>query len=81
MDCANSRRRSQFPLPPRRHGIADQRLAERPDRAGNAVVAAITVSKALTIQSQSASVMTRGGSSLMVWLAWPATWVRILCSA
>src|SRR5215213_5003323 len=41
---------------------------------------AITSSKARTIQSQSLSVMTNAGSSLMVWLAWPATWQRIFCS-
>src|SRR5580692_5866352 len=48
---------------------------------GTRWVAAITLSNAPTIQSQSASVMTSGHSSLMVWLACPATWVRILCSA
>jgi hypothetical protein len=39
---------------------------------------AITVSKAFSIQPQSSSVMVKGGSSLMVWLPWPETWVRIL---
>src|SRR5206468_1527514 len=41
---------------------------------------AITESKAVSIQRQSSSVMVRGGNSLMVWLPWPATWVRILWS-
>src|SRR6478672_13438410 len=41
---------------------------------------AITVSNEDAIQLQSSSVMTSGGSNLMVWLPWPATWVRILWS-
>src|SRR4051795_9563361 len=41
---------------------------------------AITVSNAFSIQPQSSSVMVKGGSSLMVWLPWPETWVRILWS-
>src|ERR1700676_646723 len=41
---------------------------------------AITESNAVSIQLQSASVMVSGGNSLMVWLPWPETWVRILWS-
>src|SRR5262245_52142144 len=41
---------------------------------------AITESNALRIQSQSALEMVRAGRSLTVWLAWPATWLRILWS-
>src|SRR4029077_1913771 len=41
---------------------------------------AITESNAVSIQVQSSCVMVSGGSSLMVWLPWPETWVRILCS-
>src|ERR1700692_4285378 len=41
---------------------------------------AITESKAVSIQVQSSWVMVSGGSSLMVWLPWPETWVRILWS-
>src|SRR5262249_40573666 len=41
---------------------------------------AMTVSNAVSIQRQSSSVMVSEGNSLMVWLAWPATWVRILWS-
>src|SRR6202051_5004381 len=40
----------------------------------------ITVSNARSIQLQSSSVMVSGGNSLMVWLPWPETWVRILWS-
>ncbi len=39
---------------------------------------AITWSNAVSIQLQSSSVMVSGGNSLMVWLPWPETWVRIL---
>src|SRR6476619_6912138 len=39
---------------------------------------AITSSNDFSIQLQSSSVITSGGSSLMVWLPWPETWVRIL---
>jgi hypothetical protein len=39
---------------------------------------AITESNAVSIQLQSSSVMVKGGNSLMVWLPWPETWVRIL---
>ena len=38
----------------------------------------ITELKAVSIQSQSSSVIVRGGKSLMVWLPCPETWVRIL---
>src|SRR5438552_12841935 len=41
---------------------------------------AITASNAFSIQLQSSSVMTSGGKSLMVWLPWPDTCVRILWS-
>src|ERR1700716_2010973 len=41
---------------------------------------AITESNAVSIQVQSSCVMVSGGSSLMVWLPWPETWVRILWS-
>src|ERR1700743_3210827 len=41
---------------------------------------AMTLSNAVSIHLQSSSVMFSGGSSLMVWLPWPDTWVRILCS-
>ena len=47
---------------------------------GTRWLAAITASNALTIQSQSASVRVKAGMSLMVWLPWPETWLRILCS-
>src|ERR1700710_3299272 len=40
----------------------------------------ITVLNAVSIQLQSSSVMVSGGNSLMVWLPWPETWVRILWS-
>ncbi|MGY4477975.1 hypothetical protein ACVILL_005389 [Bradyrhizobium sp. USDA 3364] len=39
---------------------------------------AITSSNDFSIQLQSSSVIVSGGSSLMVWRPWPATWVRIL---
>src|SRR3982074_1527341 len=39
---------------------------------------AMTVSNAFSIQLQSSSVMQSGGSSLMAWLPWPDTCVRIL---
>jgi hypothetical protein len=45
---------------------------------GTLWLAAITSSKARSIQPQSSSVMVSGGSSLMVCRPWPATWVRIL---
>src|SRR5258705_5216492 len=41
---------------------------------------AMTESNAVAIQLQSSSVMVSGGNSLMVWLPWPDTWVRILWS-
>src|SRR5215467_5569586 len=41
---------------------------------------AITESNALKIQLQSALEMVRAGRSLIVWLTWPATWLRILWS-
>src|SRR4051812_18992792 len=41
---------------------------------------AMTSSKARSIQPQSSSVMVSGGRSLMVWLPWPATCVRVLWS-
>src|SRR6202140_3984629 len=41
---------------------------------------AMTESNAVSIQLQSCSVMVKGGNSLMVWLPWPETWVRILRS-
>src|SRR6201994_1885678 len=41
---------------------------------------AMTSSKDFSIQRQSSSDMTSGGKSLMVWLPWPETCVRILCS-
>src|ERR1700692_1957047 len=47
---------------------------------GTRWLSAMTASNELMIQSQSASEIVSEGSSLMVWLAWPATWVRILCS-
>ena len=39
---------------------------------------AMTESNAVSIQLQSSSVMVSGGNSLMVWLPWPETCVRIL---
>src|SRR5260370_41229886 len=52
------------------------------DQTGPGVrwLAAMTASNALMIQSQSASEIVSEGRSLIVWLAWPATWVRILWS-
>src|SRR3954452_3962265 len=47
---------------------------------GTLWLSAITVSKARSIQLQSSSVILSDGSSLMVWLPWPDTWVRILWS-
>src|SRR6187431_3651519 len=47
---------------------------------GTLWLAAMTSSNDFSIQPQSSSVITSGGSSLMVWLPWPETWVRILCS-
>src|SRR6476646_2594646 len=41
---------------------------------------AITESNAVSIHLQSSSVMVSDGSSLMVWLPWPETCVRILWS-
>src|SRR5437879_282103 len=41
---------------------------------------AMTLSNAVAIQLQSSSVMVSDGNSLMVWLPWPETWVRILWS-
>ena len=43
-------------------------------------LAAITESNAVSIQLQSSGVIVSGGNSLMVWLPWPETWVRILWS-
>ena len=47
---------------------------------GTLWLAAMTSSNDFSIQLQSASVITSGGSSLMVWLPWPETCVRILWS-
>src|SRR3954454_14103813 len=47
---------------------------------GTLWLSAITVSKARSIQLQSSSVILSDGSSLMVWLPWPDTCVRILWS-
>src|SRR6266852_7008567 len=41
---------------------------------------AMTESNAVSIQLQSSSVIVSDGNSLMVWLPWPETWVRILWS-
>src|SRR5687767_7105839 len=45
---------------------------------GTLWLAAMTSSNDFSIQLQSSSVITSGGSSLMVWLPWPETCVRIL---
>ena len=47
---------------------------------GTLWLAAMTSSNDFSIQLQSSSVITSGGSSLMVWLPCPETWVRILWS-
>src|SRR5258708_29751727 len=41
---------------------------------------AMTESNAVSIQLQSSPAIVSGGNSLMVWLPWPDTWVRILWS-
>src|ERR1043165_4232388 len=45
---------------------------------GTLWLAAMTSSNDFSIQLQSSSVITSGGNSLMVWLPWPETCVRIL---
>src|SRR5882672_10722158 len=45
---------------------------------GTLWLAAMTSSNDFSIQLQSSCVITSGGSSLMVWLPWPETCVRIL---
>src|SRR3954464_14186833 len=45
---------------------------------GTLWLAAMTSSNDFSIPLQSSSVITSGGSSLMVWLPWPETCVRIL---
>ena len=60
------------------HALSTSVLPSDQIAPGTLWLEAITVSNAVSIQLQSSSVMVSGGSSLMVWLPWPETCVRIL---
>src|SRR5262249_4355897 len=66
------------PQAARRTALSTSVLPSDQIAPGTLWLPAMTSSNAFSIQLQSSSVMVSGGRSLMVWLPWPATCVRIL---